>query len=246
MLLGEPLNASVLGMARSVHGVSGRKSSIGNLSLSIDASIVGGSTYIDGRYMLISEAAVRIMDWGYGHPDVTYDVVSVWDGRFFRLGNRLRRFRASIDKLRARPKESDEDIRALLHRLVALSGLGEAYVAMDCLRGPPPRVSPTILHKSRTERRVTPSSIPGSGAELGLPPAVGKCRSKKRANRTRSFSPRPQAALCRRLASTDASLAKIGPARSRLASPKHFGRSAPAAGMRPASITTLTPSCISR
>jgi hypothetical protein len=246
MLLGEPLNASVLGMARSVHGVSGRKSSIGNSSLSIDASLVGGSTYIDGRYMLISEAAVRIMDWGYGHPDVTYDVVSVWDGRFFRLGNRLRRFRASMDKLRARPKESDEDIRALLHRLVRSAAWERPtwpWIVCGVRR---PRVSPTILHKSRTERRVTPSSIPGSGAELGLPPAVGKCRSKKRANRTRSFSPRPQAALCRRLASTDASLAKIGPARSRLASPKHFGRSAPAAGMRPASITTLTPSCISR
>lgn len=161
MLLGEPLNASVLGMARSVHGVSGRKSNIGNLSLSIDASLVGGSTYIDGRYMLISEAAVRIMDWGYGHPDVTYDVVSVWDGRFFRLGNRLRRFRASMDKLRARPKESDEDIRALLHRLVALSGLGEAYVAMDCLRGPPAPGQPH--HPSQVENRAPGDAFEHSG-----------------------------------------------------------------------------------
>jgi branched-subunit amino acid aminotransferase/4-amino-4-deoxychorismate lyase len=97
--------------------------------------------------MLISETAVRIMDWGYRRPDVTYDVVSVRDGRFFRLGDCLRRFRASMDKLRVRPKESDEDIRALLtawwrgHALSA--GVGR------------PRISPIVLHKSRTERRET-------------------------------------------------------------------------------------------
>ena len=104
MLLGKPLNASVLDMARSVHGVTGVKSNIGNLSLSIDESFVGGAAYIDGRYMVIPEAAIAITDWGDRRSDVTHDIVSGWDGRFFRLDDRLRRFprprRTSLEPVR--------------------------------------------------------------------------------------------------------------------------------------------------
>ena len=42
-----------------------------------------------------------------------------------------------MDKLRLRPSETDADLRSILHRVVALSGLREAYVAVDCLRGRP-------------------------------------------------------------------------------------------------------------
>ena len=34
--------------------------------------------------------------------------------------------------------ESDDDIRGVLHELVRRTGLREAYVAMDCLRGSAP------------------------------------------------------------------------------------------------------------
>ena len=97
-----------------------------------------GAACIDGRFMPIGEAAIPITDWGYRRSDVTYDVVGVWNGCFFRLDDHLKRFRASMGKFRLAPAESDADIRAVLHRLVALSGLREAYVAMDCLRGRPP------------------------------------------------------------------------------------------------------------
>ncbi|WP_131113492.1 aminotransferase class IV [Lichenihabitans psoromatis] len=102
-----------------------------------DNPFAAGAAYIDGRYMPIGEAAIPITDWGYRRSDVTYDVVGVWDGRFFRLDEHLTRFRASMDKFRFSPGESDADIRAVLHRCVALSGLRNAYVAMDCLRGRP-------------------------------------------------------------------------------------------------------------
>ena len=68
---------------------------------------------------------------------MTYDVVGVWDGAFFRLDDHIRRFRASMDALHMKPAESDDEIKAVLHRLVRLSGLRAAYVAMDCLRGVP-------------------------------------------------------------------------------------------------------------
>ena len=96
-----------------------------------------GAAYLDGAFMPVGEAKLSITDWGYRRSDATYDVVSVWDGSFFRLDDHLARFRRSIDAMRFAPKESDEEIRRILHRLVALSGLREAYVAVDCMRGRP-------------------------------------------------------------------------------------------------------------
>ena len=47
-----------------------------------------------------------------------------------------------MDHLRLQPAESIEDLRIILHQLVAKTGLREAYVAMDCLRGSPPAGMP--------------------------------------------------------------------------------------------------------
>jgi branched-chain amino acid aminotransferase len=105
------------------------------LALAIDWS--AGAAYLDGAVMPVAEAKIPITEWGYRRSDVTYDVVSVWDGAFFRLDDHLRRFRASMETMRFKPRETDEDIRRILHRLVALTGLREAYVAVDCMRGRP-------------------------------------------------------------------------------------------------------------
>jgi branched-chain amino acid aminotransferase len=94
-----------------------------------------GAAYVNGKYMPVGEAAIPITDWGYRRSDVTYDVVSVWGGAFFRLNDHLCRFRKSMQALRLQPPESDDDIRRILTECVRRSGLREAYVAMDCLRG---------------------------------------------------------------------------------------------------------------
>ena len=96
-----------------------------------------GAAYVDGRYMPVGQASIPLTDWGYRRSDVTYDVVGVWEGAFFRLDDHVRRFRASMDFLRMKPAESDDQIKEILERLVRLSGLRSAYVAMDCLRGVP-------------------------------------------------------------------------------------------------------------
>ncbi len=96
-----------------------------------------GAAYIDGRYLPIEAAAIPITDWGYRRSDVTYDVVGVWDGAFFRLDDHIRRFRNSMRSLRLEPRESDDEIRQVLAECVRRTGLREAYVAMDCLRGVP-------------------------------------------------------------------------------------------------------------
>jgi branched-chain amino acid aminotransferase len=96
-----------------------------------------GAAYVDGRYMPVEQAAIPITDWGYRRSDVTYDVVGVWDGAFFRLDDHIRRFRNSMRALRLDPPESDDEIRSVLAECVRRSGLRDAYVAMDCLRGVP-------------------------------------------------------------------------------------------------------------
>ena len=74
-----------------------------------------GAAYVDGSFMPLREARIPVTDWGYRRSDVTYDVVGVWGGEFFRLDDHLRRFRASMDTARLRPRESDDEIRAILH-----------------------------------------------------------------------------------------------------------------------------------
>ncbi|WGF89552.1 aminotransferase class IV [Marinivivus vitaminiproducens] len=96
-----------------------------------------GAAYVDGRITPIAKAKIPVTDWGYRRSDVTYDVVGVYHGAFFRLDDHLARFRASMGKMRLEPGESDADIARILTGLVRRSGLREAYVAMDCLRGRP-------------------------------------------------------------------------------------------------------------
>ena len=119
----------------------------------------GGAAYIDGHYMPIGLAAIPITDWGYRRSDVTYDVVGVWQGSFFRLDDHIRRFRASMQKFRFEPRESDEDIKAILNRCVALSGLESSYVAMECLRGRPAPGKP--YHPVHARNDIAAFAIPG-------------------------------------------------------------------------------------
>ena len=70
------------------------------MARSADETWPAGAAYIDGRFVPIGEAAIPILDWGYRRSDVTYDVVGVWQGAFFRLDDHIRRFRASMRTLR--------------------------------------------------------------------------------------------------------------------------------------------------
>jgi branched-chain amino acid aminotransferase len=45
----------------------------------------------------IADAKISILDWGFLKSDVTYDVVHVWNGRFFRLRHHLERFEKSVN-----------------------------------------------------------------------------------------------------------------------------------------------------
>jgi branched-chain amino acid aminotransferase len=97
-----------------------------------------GAAFIDGQYVPIAEARIPLLDWGFTRSDVTYDVVHVWKGYFFRLEDHLDRFERSVAGLRMTLPYTREDIRTILARCVRLSRLRDAYVEMGCSRGVPP------------------------------------------------------------------------------------------------------------
>src|SRR5580692_5767860 len=94
-----------------------------------------GAAWIDGRYCPIGEAKISVLDLGVTRSDGSYDVVHVWDGRFYRLDAHLDRFGASLARLRLDPGHSRAEIEAILHGCVSRAGLREAYVSMTCTRG---------------------------------------------------------------------------------------------------------------
>ncbi|MEC8551143.1 MAG: aminotransferase class IV, partial [Pseudomonadota bacterium] len=96
-----------------------------------------GAAWMSGQVMPLSEARLPVNDWGLIHSDITYDVVPVWDGAFFRLADYLDRFESSMRALRMDVGMNGSQIRQALTDMVAASGLKEAYVAMVASRGVP-------------------------------------------------------------------------------------------------------------
>jgi len=97
-----------------------------------------GAAFVGGRYLPIAQASIPITDWGFLRSDATYDVVTVWDGAFFRLDAHLQRFRRSCQRWRLDTGLTDEQIADILAQCVRLSGLRASYVEMICTRGQPP------------------------------------------------------------------------------------------------------------
>ena len=96
-----------------------------------------GAAWMNGTVIPISQAAIPVNDWGLVHSDITYDVVPVIDGAFFRFDEYLARFLTSMENLHLDPGMSKRDIKAALHQMVSKSRLRDSYVAMVCSRGKP-------------------------------------------------------------------------------------------------------------
>ena len=94
-----------------------------------------GAAWMQGRIVPITEAGLNVTDWGVTHSDIGYDVVPVWKGGFFRLEAYLDRFMASIRALRMEIGQDRDSVAAILHQMVAASGLRDSYVAMVAVRG---------------------------------------------------------------------------------------------------------------
>ena len=59
-----------------------------------------GVAWMRGEIVPINQALLPVTDWGLTRSDITYDVVHVWNGAFFRLDDYLERFENSISASR--------------------------------------------------------------------------------------------------------------------------------------------------
>lgn len=111
-----------------------------------------GAAWVDGKFVPAGQAMVSVFDWGFTRSDVTYDVVHVWRGQFFRLAEHISRFRRSVAGLRMELRLSDIELSEILHGCVRRSGLRDAYVAMILTRGEPnpkwPKRLPSVFKGS--------------------------------------------------------------------------------------------------
>ena len=94
-----------------------------------------GVAYVEGQYVPLHEARIPLLDQGFLHSDLTYDVPAIWDGRFFRLDDHLDRFERSCAKLRLKSPLPRKEMRYRLIEMAATSGIRDAYVMMIVTRG---------------------------------------------------------------------------------------------------------------
>ncbi|KAK3715409.1 hypothetical protein LTR37_007137 [Vermiconidia calcicola] len=100
-----------------------------------DNTFAEGVAWVAGKLVPINEARVPLLDQGFMHSDLTYDVPSVWDGRFLRLDDHLTRVQQNCVKMRLHFPIPREEIKRLLVETVARSGIRDAFVQIMVTRG---------------------------------------------------------------------------------------------------------------
>ena len=94
-----------------------------------------GIAWVEGELVPLHQARIPLLDQGFLHSDLTYDVPGVWDGRFFRLDDHIARLEISCEKLRLKLSLSREEVKTILATMVAESGIRDAYVELIVTRG---------------------------------------------------------------------------------------------------------------
>ena len=94
-----------------------------------------GVAFIEGEFVPLAQAPIPLLDQGFLHSDLTYDVPAVWDGRYFRLDDHLDRLEQSCAKMRLRNPLGRERLRERLIEMVAKSGIRDAFVEIIVTRG---------------------------------------------------------------------------------------------------------------
>ena len=94
-----------------------------------------GVAWIEGELTPLHQARIPLLDQGFLHSDLTYDVPSVWDGRFFRLDDHLTRLSESCKKIRMQLPLPREELKRILVDMTVKSGIRDAFVELIVTRG---------------------------------------------------------------------------------------------------------------
>jgi branched-subunit amino acid aminotransferase/4-amino-4-deoxychorismate lyase len=94
-----------------------------------------GIAYIEEEFVKPGEARIPLLDEGFTHSDLTYDVTTLWDGRFFRLDDHLKRITESCDKMRLKCPIPLTKVKSILTQMAVKSGIRDGFVELIVTRG---------------------------------------------------------------------------------------------------------------
>ena len=95
--------------------------------------------YLNGVFLPLDQAHVSVMDRGFLFGDGVYEVIPVYGGKLFRLGQHLRRLQNSLDAIRIGNPLDEDGWEAILGRLVELNEGVDQTVYLQVTRGVAPR-----------------------------------------------------------------------------------------------------------
>jgi hypothetical protein len=90
-----------------------------------------GVAFVDGQFIPATDATVSVFDFGFTRSDVTYDVVHVFDNKFFRLNHHLDRFEASIKQYEAETKRIQATAAAMTPEQISEIVMGTIHAAIS-------------------------------------------------------------------------------------------------------------------
>ncbi|MBT8470973.1 MAG: D-amino-acid transaminase [Marinicaulis sp.] len=98
--------------------------------------------YVNGEFIRLSNAAVRIEDRGYQFADGIYEVCLVINGEFWDRDGHMARMRRSLSELKINFPVSDNAIGVVIAELLRRNRLTTALVYIQISRGVSPRNHP--------------------------------------------------------------------------------------------------------
>lgn len=94
---------------------------------------------INDAFVPLAEARVSVLDRGFLFADSVYEVIPVYAGQPFRLGNHLQRLQTSLDGLRIPNPHPIDGWTQRIHDLIEANGGGDIAVYLQITRGASPR-----------------------------------------------------------------------------------------------------------
>ena len=108
--------------------------------------------YLNGEFLPLEEAKISVLDRGFIFGDGVYEVVPVFNGRPFRLGEHLQRLANSLEAIGIADPFTEAEWTTLLTTLIARNGAGDQSLYLQITRGVakrdhvlPTPVAPTVF-----------------------------------------------------------------------------------------------------
>jgi D-alanine transaminase len=95
--------------------------------------------WINGEICDLYEAKVSFLDHGYFFGYGVYEALKVYEGKPFAVEDHMDRLERSMKEIRIHPDFTREELKVIINKLIAESGLQDAMVYLQVTRGIGPR-----------------------------------------------------------------------------------------------------------